>query len=90
MGEQLGVFLAHPAVQGLPAVLETPGTDGHGPEAEDVQLPARPARAREAEDEACHARAAPAARTTRRVGRSSGMLEELGVDAGAARRRFAS
>ena len=27
----LGVFLAHPRVQGLPAILETPGPDGHGP-----------------------------------------------------------
>jgi len=25
MGEQLGVFLSHPALQGLPAILETPG-----------------------------------------------------------------
>ena len=37
IGEQLGVFLAHPAVQGLPAVLETEGRDGHHPGAEDVQ-----------------------------------------------------
>ena len=37
IGEQLGVFLAHPAVQGLPAVLETAGRDGHQPGAEDVQ-----------------------------------------------------
>jgi deoxyribonuclease IV len=36
MGERLGVFLAHPAVQGLPAVLETPGADGHGPDAGDI------------------------------------------------------
>jgi deoxyribonuclease IV len=38
IGEQLGVFLAHPAVQDLPAVMETPGKDGHGPRAEDVQV----------------------------------------------------
>lgn len=38
LGEQLGVFLAHPAVQDLPAVMETPGKDGHGPRAEDVQV----------------------------------------------------
>jgi deoxyribonuclease IV len=37
IGEQLGVFLAHPAVQALPAVLETTGRDGHHPGAEDVQ-----------------------------------------------------
>jgi deoxyribonuclease IV len=36
MGEQLGVFLGHPSLQGLPAVLEVPGTDGHGPDAEQV------------------------------------------------------
>jgi deoxyribonuclease IV len=37
MGEQLGAFLAHPAFQGLPAVLEVPGTDGHGPDADEVR-----------------------------------------------------
>ena len=30
IGEQLGVFLGHPALQGLPAVLEVPGPDNHG------------------------------------------------------------
>ncbi len=37
MGEKLGVFLGHPAFQGLPAVLEVPGADGHGPGAADVK-----------------------------------------------------
>ena len=37
MGERLGVFLAHPAFQGLPAVLEVPGKDGHGPDADEVR-----------------------------------------------------
>ncbi len=37
MGEKLGVFLSHPALQDLPAVLEVPGTDGHGPGADDVR-----------------------------------------------------
>ena len=37
LGEQLGVFLAHPAFQGLPAILETPGPDGHGADAAEVQ-----------------------------------------------------
>jgi deoxyribonuclease-4 len=37
MGERLGVFLGHPAVQDLPAVLEVPGKDGHGPDADEVQ-----------------------------------------------------
>jgi deoxyribonuclease-4 len=36
MGEQLGVFLGHPRLQGLPAVLEVPGPDGHGPDATQV------------------------------------------------------
>ena len=37
LGERLGAFLAHPAVQGLPAVMETPGPEGHGPDAAEVQ-----------------------------------------------------
>jgi deoxyribonuclease-4 len=37
MGERLGVFLSHPALQGLPAVLEVPGADGHGPGADDIR-----------------------------------------------------
>jgi deoxyribonuclease-4 len=37
MGEGLGVFLAHPNVEHLPAVLEVPGADGHGPNAEEIK-----------------------------------------------------
>ena len=37
MGERLGAFLAHPALQGLPALLEVPGPDNHGPDAAEVQ-----------------------------------------------------
>jgi deoxyribonuclease IV len=37
LGEKLGVFLGHQKLQGLPAVLEVPGKDGHGPDAEEVQ-----------------------------------------------------
>jgi len=37
LGEQLGVFLGHPTLQGLPAVLEVPGHDGHGPDAEEIR-----------------------------------------------------
>jgi deoxyribonuclease IV len=37
LGQGLGVFLAHPAFQGLPAILETPGPEGHGPDAEEVR-----------------------------------------------------
>ncbi len=36
MGDGLGTFLAHPAFQKLPAILETPGPDGHGPDAAEV------------------------------------------------------
>jgi deoxyribonuclease-4 len=37
LGERMGAFLAHPAVQKLPAVMETPGPDGHGPDAQEMQ-----------------------------------------------------
>jgi len=37
MGRKLSVFLRHPKLQGLPAVLETPGPDGHGPDADEVK-----------------------------------------------------
>ncbi len=37
LGERLGAFLAHPAVQGMPALMETPGPDGHGPDAPELQ-----------------------------------------------------
>jgi deoxyribonuclease-4 len=38
MGDGLHTFLAHPAFQELPAILETPGPDGHGPDAAEVAL----------------------------------------------------
>ena len=37
MGEKLGVFLSHPAFQRLPALLEVPGRDNHGPDADEVR-----------------------------------------------------
>jgi deoxyribonuclease-4 len=37
MGDKLGVFLAHPRLQGLPALLEVPGVDGHGPDKKQLQ-----------------------------------------------------
>ena len=37
LGEKLGVFLGHPKLQGLPAVLETAGPDKHGPDANEVR-----------------------------------------------------
>ena len=36
MGEKLAVFCSHPAFRGLPGVLEVPGKDGKGPDAEEV------------------------------------------------------
>ncbi|HEX5245557.1 MAG TPA: deoxyribonuclease IV [Gaiellaceae bacterium] len=37
LGEQLGVFLGSPRLQGLPAVLETAGPDNHGPDADEIR-----------------------------------------------------
>ncbi|MGB2874249.1 MAG: deoxyribonuclease IV [Gaiellaceae bacterium] len=37
MGEKLGLFVAHPKLQGLPALLEVPGSSGHGPDAEQMR-----------------------------------------------------
>ena len=37
IGGKLGVFLSHPRLQGLPAFLEVPGTDGHGPDANELK-----------------------------------------------------
>ena len=37
LGEELGVFLSHPRLQGLPALLEVPGKDGRGPDADEVR-----------------------------------------------------
>ncbi len=37
LGEGLGAFLAHPALQHLSAYLETPGPDKHGPDAAEIQ-----------------------------------------------------
>jgi deoxyribonuclease-4 len=36
IGEKLTVFLGHPKLQKLPALLEVPGTGGHGPDAEQM------------------------------------------------------
>jgi deoxyribonuclease IV len=37
IGDGLGVFLGHPRLQHLPALLEVPGKDGKGPNAEEIQ-----------------------------------------------------
>jgi deoxyribonuclease-4 len=36
MGNKLAVFVGHPNLQGLPALLEVPGADGHGPDLEQM------------------------------------------------------
>jgi deoxyribonuclease-4 len=36
IGEKLAVFLGHPKLQGLPALLEVPGHDGKGPDLEQM------------------------------------------------------
>ena len=37
LGEDLGVFLSHPRLQGLPALLEVPGKNNKGPDADEVR-----------------------------------------------------
>jgi deoxyribonuclease-4 len=37
IGERLGAFLSHPRLQGLPTVLEVPGKDGRGPNANEIR-----------------------------------------------------
>ena len=37
IGEGLGAFLTHPKLQRLPAFLEVPGKDGHGPDARELE-----------------------------------------------------
>jgi deoxyribonuclease-4 len=37
LGEELGVFVGHPQLQHLPAVLEVPGEDGKGPNADELR-----------------------------------------------------
>jgi deoxyribonuclease IV len=67
IGEKLAVFLGHPKLQGLPALLEVPGRDGHGPDLEQMtKLRALYAKAtkRSARTRGTRARR-PAARGTR-------------------------
>lgn len=37
LGDGLVAFLGHPALQELPAILETPGPDGHGPDGAELE-----------------------------------------------------
>jgi deoxyribonuclease-4 len=37
LGDKLGAFLSHPKLQGLPAFLEVPGADKHGPDANELR-----------------------------------------------------
>jgi deoxyribonuclease-4 len=61
IGEKLAVFLGEPRLQGLPAVLEVPGPDNHGPDAGELR------KLRE-----LHARGVGASPAARRRGRSGG------------------
>jgi len=68
MGAKLAVFLGHPKLQSLPALLEVPGADGHGPDAEQMEklrkLYAKATKMRSARKSGSSARR-PAARGTR-------------------------
>ena len=37
IADGMSVFLGHPKLQGLPTILEVPGPDGHGPDANEIQ-----------------------------------------------------
>ena len=60
LGKKLGVFLGNPRLQGLPAVLEVNGKDGHGPDADEIKKTKR-----------LHASAMRSASPARRRGRSA-------------------
>jgi deoxyribonuclease IV len=75
LGERLGTFLGHPALQGLPAVMEVPGPHGRGPEEEDVR------RVRD-----LHARAVGKPRSRGRAGRSKNTFQSDASSAGCDRR----
>jgi deoxyribonuclease-4 len=68
IGNKLSVFLGHPRLQGLPALLEVPGTTGHGPDLEQMtklrKLYAKATKTRAARKPGTKARR-PAARGTR-------------------------
>src|SRR5262249_20972985 len=69
LGEKLGVFLGHPKLQSLPALLEVPGTSGHGPDAEQMKkLRALYARATKRGSGRTRAKASPATPTSGRAG----------------------
>ena len=81
LGEGLGVFLGHPKLQGLPAVMEVPGPDGHGPDAGEMRK-LRELHARAMAGQAVKARCTSAAQrtwaNTRKVGRPTGSSENSG------------
>jgi deoxyribonuclease-4 len=37
LGDKLSLFVRHPKLKGLPAFLEVPGKDGHGPDADEIR-----------------------------------------------------
>jgi deoxyribonuclease IV len=78
MGEKLGVFLAHPKLQKLPALLEVPGSDGHGPDLEQMtklrKLYAKATR------RGAGRRRAKASRATPTAGRAGSARASVGKD----------
>jgi len=66
IGAKMSVFLAHDAFQGLPALLEVPGPDGHGPDAAELE------KLRDLRRKGRRAAAARAARERNRSRRGSG------------------
>jgi len=66
IGEAMRVFLSHPKLQGLPTILEVPGPEGHGPDANEIQklrdLHARGVKARSGRKAAARPRGKTASR----------------------------
>jgi len=66
IGEAMRVFLSHPKLQGLPTILEVPGPEGHGPDANEIQklrdLHARGLKARSGRKAAARPRGKTASR----------------------------
>src|SRR6478672_10609261 len=71
MGKKLSVFLQHPKLQGLPAVLEVPGEDGHGPTAGLPPFSAYPGNAHVSVTGPCRLRVSSSRGAVSAAGRTS-------------------
>ena len=80
MGKGLHTFLAHPAFQELPAILETPGPDGHGPDALELKRLKRLAEGLNPDDrlKPVAAPQSPSCAKTRKLGLATGSSENSG------------